>query len=80
MGVVIGGLRVQIIHLIRDPRFQYQSRLRTADFPCERADIRGYCRAYSGDTPSRAANDLREVFTITEKAPTQDHKRQFRWF
>ena len=37
----------KIVHLVRDPRFQAQSRLRNK-FPCESGNITGYCQGYEG--------------------------------
>ena len=37
----------KIVHLVRDPRFQEQSRLRNR-FPCESGNLTGYCQGYEG--------------------------------
>ena len=44
------SILLQIIHLIRDPRFQTRSRLKFKNsFICEKGDIPGYCRSVEDD-------------------------------
>lgn len=42
--------RLKIVHLIRDPRYQLESRLRLRNsFQCEKGDITEYCDSYMDD-------------------------------
>ena len=50
----------KIVHLVRDPRFQTQSRLlRPQSFLCESWKITGYCQAYAGKA-------FKQAFILTE--------------
>ena len=50
--VIVSSPFSKIIHLVRDPRYQYQSRFRMRGiFKCEKKSVSAYCAGYSGITP-----------------------------